>query len=184
MGSQFVDLYSVDEARIRSALGSGDRKARNAWLRAIRKQVGRLPEADIEAREEAAEQLIAGGVPPGDRPDGHHFGYAFLALCEAWADRRSTIECYVIETFPALWALAAQAGPNPFGVPQSPYASGHVGWHEPSAVPRLRQAFAAVRAGDPALARFGGSAENIGAIDSVLAHAEGAGRGVVVSWAT
>jgi len=178
-----VSVYSVDDARVRAAIGSGDRKARNAWLRAIRKQVGRLAEDKIEAQEEAAEQLVAGGVPPGERPDGHHFGYAFLALCEAWADEKATVECYVAEAFPALWALAAGARPNPFGVPQSPYATGHVGWHGPAAVPRLRRALAAVRAGDPALSRFGGSAENVAAIDAVLAHAEAAGRGVVVSWA-
>src|SRR5262249_18372900 len=44
---------------------------------------------------------------------------------------------------PALWALAAGAGPNPFGVPQSPYPTGHVGWHGPAAVPGLRRGVAA-----------------------------------------
>jgi hypothetical protein len=182
MGSHFVYVYSVDDARIRAALGSGDRKALNAWLRAIRKQAGGVPESDVEAREEAAEQLIAGGVAPGERHDGHRFGYAFQALCEAWADRRAVVDCYVAKPFPALWALAARAAPNPFGVPQSPHGSGHVGWHEPSAVPALRRALAETPVADPALERFGGTPGNVAELDAVLAHAEAAGRGVVVSW--
>jgi hypothetical protein len=152
-------------------------------LGAIRKDAGNLAEDGIEAREAAAEQFIAGGVRPGERPDGHDFGHAFLALCDAWADRRAVVECYVTRSFPALWALAEQAGANPFGVPSSPYGTGHVGWHGPAAVPALRRAFAAVRRGDPALVRFGGTADNLAALDRVLAHAEASGRGVVVSWA-
>jgi hypothetical protein len=99
VGSHFVRVYSVDDVRVRAALGSGDRKPLNAWLRAIRKQGGRLAEDDIEAQEEAAEKLIAGGVPPGARSEGRHFGYAFLALCGAWADRQAVVECYVAEAF-------------------------------------------------------------------------------------
>ncbi len=50
---------------------------------------------------------------------------------------------------------------------------GPVACDEPSAAP----------ADDPALARLGGTAGNVAALDAVLAQAETAGRGVVVSWA-
>ncbi len=183
MGSHFVRVFSVDEGRLRAALASGDPGVLAAWLRAIRDRAAHLPPGEVEARQAAAGQLVAGGVPPGERPDGDHFGHAFLALCAAWADRAAVVECRVAEAFPALWQLAAGAGPNPFGVPQSPHGAGHVGWHAPGAVPGLRRALAAAPAGDPALARLGGTAENVAALDGVLAHAEAAGRGVVVSWA-
>jgi hypothetical protein len=178
-----VRVYSVDDERLRAAIGSGDRSILADWLGAVRAQAGRLPGDEVNGRERAAEQLVAGGIPASERDDGHHFGFAFLALCEAWADCQVVVECYVTEAFPALWVLAARASPNPFGVPQSPYGSGHVGWHEPSAVPSLRRALAAVRAGDPGLTRFGGTAENVAALEVVLIHAEASGRGVVVSWA-
>ena len=54
---------------------------------------------------------------------------------------------------------------------------------EPSSVPGLRQGLMAAQAGDPQVARLGGTADNVAALDAVLAHAEALGRGVVVSWA-
>lgn len=93
MGSHFVRVYSVDDVRIRSALGSGDRNTLIDWLQAILKDARYLSEIEIQAREEAAEQLVSGDIQPGERSDGHYFVNAFLALCAAWADRHAVIEC-------------------------------------------------------------------------------------------
>lgn len=183
MGSHYIRVYSVDDSRLRAALGSRDASVRSEWLQLVRRSGAGLPKSDSTAREEAVNQLVEGGVSPGERPDGHHFGFAFLELCKEWSDRHVVLECYVSPSFPGLWELAAQARPNPFGVPTSPYGLGHVGWHDASDVARLRRAFAAIEVDAPGISRLGGTPENLAAIDSVLSHAESVGRGIIVSWA-
>jgi hypothetical protein len=181
MGSHFVNVCSVDEERIRGALGSGDRKVLNAWLRAIRKR-GKATyrsESDIEGEEEAAECLIAGSVANGKSANGHHYGHAFEVLCELWADDSETVECRVDAACRALVRLASGGTTAPFGVPASPYGVPDVRRHEPSELGELRALFAAARGASAELERYIGP-EDIEAIDRVLAHAQGAGRGVIV----
>jgi hypothetical protein len=182
MGSHYVSVCSLDDQRVRGALGSADRKVRTAWLRLIRKEVGRVEEQIIEAREEAAEAMIAGDYAPGARPDGHHFEYALVALCEGWADAVARIECHVHDTFPVLWYTVAQAQPNPFGIPYGEYSPIQIGWHSPAEVTERRAALAQIDMDNATRRRSGCTPQNVAAIDKVLAHAEKRGRGAVVVW--
>ena len=181
MGSHFVYVCSVDEDRIRRAFGSGDRKVLNAWLRAIRKRGKATYRSEdvIEAEEEAAEQLIAGGVTGGESPDGHHYGHAFEALCEMWADDSEMVECRVGEECPILVRLASGGAGAPFGLPTSPHGVPDIRRHDLADIGELRAEFATARMASEDLDNSI-SPDDIEAIDRVLDHAQRAGRGVIV----
>lgn len=181
MGSKYIRICSVDEDRIRQAFGSGDRKVLNAWRRAIRKRgkATQTSEEEIEAQEEAAEELIAGSVSAGEREDGDTYGSAFLALCELWSDESEVVECAIVPECPPLERLAGGEGSNPFGVPAGPYGIPTVHYHDRSEIAELQQAFATARKSPAEVERYI-VPDAIAAIERVLGHAQQAGRGVVV----
>src|SRR5262249_39547177 len=162
----FVLICSVDERRLKGAIGSNDEAILHEWLSLLRKEGSVIPDYSIQAREEAARRLVAGDFAPGECDEGTDFGYAFEELCRAWANEQKDIECYVDEAFPQLWDLVTGAAP-PFGLPTSPFGVPVVGWHAGPAVVKHRSAFAAVRS-DKALRKYGGTSENFADIDTVL----------------
>src|SRR5262249_39440760 len=103
MGSHFVDICSIDEHRLKGALGSKDQAILQEWLGLIRKNARSVGDDTIQAREEVAKKMIAGDFAAGEAADGAHFGYAFEELCRAWASKHEVIECYVDDAFPQLW---------------------------------------------------------------------------------
>lgn len=178
MGSKYISICSVDEDRLRQAFGSGDRKVLNAWLRAIRKR-GKATyssEDEIEAEEEAAEQLIA-GTAPGESKDSHYYTSAFRELCELWADDWEVIECAIGPECRALVRLTSQEAAAHFGLPTGPYST--VYYHASPEINDLRVAFAEVRAAGAEMTRYL-MPYSLEALDRVLGHAQQAGRGVIV----
>jgi hypothetical protein len=180
MGSKFIRICSVDVVRIRRAFGSGDRKILNMWLRAIRKRGKAVQNSEdvIEAEEEAAEQLIAGGFAEGENADGHHFVYSLQTLCELWADDSGIVECAISAECPALMRLVGVEAATSFGVPSSPSGILAIYQHDSSEIHDLRAAFAATREAEGVEDFI--SLEDIDVIDRVLRHAQQAGRGVIV----
>ena len=182
MGSHFVHVCSIDQGRIKTALGSKDQGILSKWLSAIRKNGNDWPEETRLECEEAARRMIAGDYSADECEDGHAFGYALQEYCRDWSAAQAVLECYVDVDWPQFWEFVVEGKGPQLEIPTSSSGVPTVNLHVGSEIARHRKAFALVNPGDGEFENFGGTSQNLTELDKVLADAENSGRVVVVFW--